>query len=104
MCEPGTDLFVQACLLLLLREAAGTRSDLMRRMSAFAHTEDVAAALRSLERRGQVRSSWDPFSVASGPWPSYRITDRGVVQLARYARLLRLVHEEMHPPGTEHVD
>jgi DNA-binding PadR family transcriptional regulator len=101
MGEPGTDLFVQACILLLLREGAGTRSDLARRLRGFDHSDGgaVARALRSLERGGEIRSSREPFSVPSGPWLSYRITDRGVIQLARYARVLRLVHDAMHPPG-----
>lgn len=106
MAEPGMDLFVQACLLLLLRERPGTRPELVHRMRAFDHVDavDVGRVLRALVGAGEARSSWHPFSAGSGPRRSYRITGRGVVALARQASMLELLHGTMHLPGIERAD
>lgn len=111
MAEPGSDVFVQACLLLLLRERSGTRPDLVRRMRAFDHVEGdhveagaVGRGLRSLVGSGRVERSWHPFTGGLGGWRSYRITDTGVIALAGHARILRMLHDTMHEPGVEQAD
>lgn len=106
MAEPGSDVFVQACLLLLLRERSGSRPDLVRRMRAFDHVEGgvVGRVLRSLVGSGRVERSWHPFGGGFGGWRSYRITDTGVIALAGHARMLRLLHDTMHEPGVERAE
>lgn len=98
MDEPETDLFLEACLLLLLREAPGTRPELTLRIRAFSRADgrDIGSALRSLERIALVRSAWQPFSAHSTPARCYYITTRGMNRLGRYATTLRAAHLVMH--------
>lgn len=106
MDEPEPDFFVEAGLLLLLREKAGTRTALAHRMRAFgvAQARVVEPVLCSMERAGLIRSAWHPFSVASPPWRCYYITRRGVSRLARYAGTLRATHGAMHALRDEWTD
>lgn len=72
--------YLQACLLLLIAERPDYGYDLGTRINCFGFSEPDAAAtyraLRALERRGEVISTWEPSS--SGPARRiYSVTNAG---------------------------
>jgi DNA-binding PadR family transcriptional regulator len=83
--------FLQACLLLLIRERPGHGYDLAERLEPFGLAGSDAAstyrALRALEREGSVESHWTPS--ACGPERRvYRLTEAGAAALTRSAQAL----------------
>jgi poly-beta-hydroxybutyrate-responsive repressor len=96
-CDPRN--FLQPCLLLLLGERPDHGYDLANRLRELHVAEGdpgaVYRALRSLERQGLVRSTWQ----TSGTGParrSYRLTQAGVESLERQAELLEATHDVLH--------
>lgn len=89
-CEPRN--FVQACLLLLLRERPDHGYELTERLRTLSGAESdssgVYRALRGLEQRGMVRSSWSTST--TGPARrTYELTAAGAAALGRHARALK---------------
>ncbi len=96
-CEPRN--FLQPCLLLLLKERPDHGYDLVERLRSLYDGESdgggVYRALRSLERQGLVRSTWQTSRV--GPARrTYHITPSGVASLASRAEALESTHRELH--------
>ncbi len=91
--------FLQACLLLLLRERPAHGYDLVRRLQALRHRTrgrgGVYRMLRELERQGLVESLWHT-SEAGPPRRMYRITSQGISELARQTDALAETHNELH--------
>lgn len=83
--------FLQPCLLLLLRERPGYGYDLVGRLRPFGVVDGDAAgtyrALRSLERKGMVRSEWQT-SDAGPARRTYQLTEQGIQGLHTWARAL----------------
>lgn len=91
--------FIQPCLLLLLRERSDHGYDLIDRLREL-HAVDgdagvVYRALRSLEKAGMVRSSWEA-SDAGPARRTYRLTTHGVATLDRQADILEQTHHTLH--------
>jgi poly-beta-hydroxybutyrate-responsive repressor len=91
--------FIQPCLLLLLRERSDHGYDLIDRLREL-HAVDgdagvVYRALRSLEKAGMVRSSWEA-SDAGPARRTYRLTTLGVATLDRQADVLEQTHRTLH--------
>lgn len=84
--------YLQACLLLLIAEKPDYGYDLGARINCFGFFEPDAAAtyraLRALERRGEVISSWAPST--SGPARRiYSVTDAGYRALVAQGHEMR---------------
>ena len=83
-CEPRH--FLQACLLLLLRERPSHGYELLERLDARrladADPAGVYRALRILERDGLTRSTWCP-SAAGPARRTYQLTPQGLAALDR---------------------
>lgn len=96
-CQPRN--FLPACLLLLLRERPDHGYDLVRRLQALrneARSRDrVYRVLRALEREGLVESLWHTSEVGP-PRRIYRVTAKGVSELARQTDALAGTHDELH--------
>lgn len=92
--------FLQSCLLLLLRERPAEDQDLVERVRLICDETDNSASvyrlLRGLERRGLVRSYWQPASPIGPARRHYRITAKGLVSLAQRTEALTSAHREMH--------
>lgn len=91
--------FLQACLLLLLRERPAHGYDLVRRLQSLRDGPKgrggVYRVLRGLEREGLVESLWRT-SEAGPPRRMYRITSQGISDLARQTDALAGTHDELH--------
>ncbi|HVM01010.1 MAG TPA: helix-turn-helix transcriptional regulator [Egibacteraceae bacterium] len=83
--------FLQACLLLLLREAPSHGYALIERLEEMGSRRDrgvVYRTLRFLEREGLVQSAWEDSH--SGPAKrSYALTPYGEEMLSAWAESLR---------------
>lgn len=94
--------FLQACLLLFLREGPAHGYALLERLDELGRPSDrgvVYRTLRSLEREDLVDSTWEPS--ASGPSRrSYRLTARGDEMLKAWASAVedcsRLLDDFLH--------
>lgn len=91
--------FIQPCLLLLLRERSDHGYDLIVRLREL-HAVDgeagvVYRALRTLEKAGMVRSSWEA-SDAGPARRTYQVTPLGVATLDRQADILDDTHRTLH--------
>jgi len=89
-CEPRN--FVQACLLLLLQERPDHGYELTERLKSLSDGDSdssgVYRALRGLEQRGMVRSSWST-STAGPARRTYQLTAAGATALGQHARSLK---------------
>lgn len=88
----GPRNFLHPCLLLLLCERSSHGYDLAERLKPFGVAEGDAGtvyrALRSLERRGLLRSGWAPSS--AGPARrTYELTPAGHAELRTWLVALR---------------
>ncbi|GDY28502.1 helix-turn-helix transcriptional regulator [Gandjariella thermophila] len=93
-CEPRN--FLQACLLLLLQERPDHGYELTERLKSVSDADSdssgVYRALRGLEQRGMVRSSWSTSS--AGPARrTYELTPAGAAALGRHARSLKATRD-----------
>jgi PadR family transcriptional regulator, regulatory protein PadR len=93
-CEPRN--FLQACLLLLLQERPDHGYELTERLKSVSDADNdssgVYRALRGLEQRGMVCSSWSTSS--AGPARrTYQITPTGAAALGRHARALKATRD-----------
>jgi poly-beta-hydroxybutyrate-responsive repressor len=93
-CEPRN--FLQACLLLLLQERPDHGYELTERLKSVSDADSdssgVYRALRGLEQRGMVRSSWSTSS--AGPARrTYQLTAAGAAALGRHARSLKATRD-----------
>ena len=90
--------FLQACLLLLLRERPAHGYDLLERLQPLRKGTDgsgVYRLLRELEREGLVESFWHTSEVGP-PRRIYCITCKGVANLAWQTDAVAGVHDELH--------
>ncbi len=95
-CEPRN--FLQACLLLLLRERPAHGYDLLERLQPLrkgTHRGGVYRLLRELEREGLVESKWHASEVGP-PRRMYYITSKGSVDLAQHSDAVAGAHDELH--------
>ena len=88
--------FLRPCLLLLLREQPAHGYDLLDRLRPFGFSRDdpggLYRALRALERKGFVRSAWEPSH--RGPERRiYELTRAGKEELHRHAKALADVRD-----------
>lgn len=88
----GPRNFLHPCLLLLLCERSSHGYDLAERLKPFGVADGDAGtvyrALRSLERRGLLRSGWAPSS--AGPARrTYELTPKGHAELRTWLDALR---------------
>jgi PadR family transcriptional regulator, regulatory protein PadR len=99
MSVPEPRNFLQPCLLLLLRERADHGYELVSRLrpmhDAASDSGGVYRALRALERRGLVWSTW----CTSGTGPArrtYHLTSDGYTVLDEQVTELEEMHEALH--------
>ena len=99
MSESEPRNFLQACLLLLLRERPAHGYDLVRRLPGLRDgAKDggrVYRALRDLEHEGLIESSWQTSEVGP-PRRMYSITYKGTLELARQTDELTGTRDELH--------
>lgn len=95
-CEPRN--FLQACLLLLLRERSAHGYDLLDRLQPLRKGTDrsgVYRLLRELEHEGLVESLWHASDVGP-PRRIYCLTPKGVANLAWQSDAVAGAHDELN--------